>query len=172
MAFQRYGTMLIAAFYAAIVLIGWFTAMPFFERRASNGQTPVAAGNLHKHHVCGADMMPSTVSFVTAHGFKVAPSTQHDSCVPAVVTIIHISVIWFLVTSALGWGVVFLIRYCAMMADHAETRDEESVETLVHPFRGRASLVAPDHISTQVDEVVTLQAHHVGTTNSRNKIIS
>lgn len=156
--------MLIAIFYEVIVLIGWFTAMPFFERKASTGQTPVAAGDLHKHHVCGAEIMPSTVSFVTAHGFKVAPSTQNDSCVPAVVTIIHISVMWFLVASALGWGIVFLIRCCARMADHAETKDAEIAETLVHPFRGRAPPVALDHISTPVDAVVTLQAHHLGTT--------
>jgi len=152
--------MLTAAFYTVLVLVGLLTAMPPLARETNGGQTSSSAGNLYSQHVCGADIMPSTVSFVEAHGYRVAPSTHHYGCASAVVTTIHICVVWVLVASALGWGIVFLIRCFARMAHTAEDRDAERAEIVDHPRRGVIPLTVTGDISARIDEAVALQTHH------------
>lgn len=171
MAFRGTRTILTAAFYTVLALVELLTAKPHFERETNSGQTPSSAGNLYSHHVCGADIIPSTVSFVEAHVFKVAPSTQHDDCASAVVTTIHICVLWLLVASALGWGIVFLIRYFARMAHTAETKDAECAEAVEHPWRGITPLTVTGNIWHESIGLWFFK-HTMGTSNSKEQIDS
>lgn len=128
MALRANWITLIACIYIAAVLVWLSTAVPLFERSSGSEMSLSFAGSLHSHGVCETDTWLSTISFVKAHGFKVVPSMQKGDCVPAMVAIINVCVLWFLVASAVGWGITSLMRCCVRMGQGTETQDEERAD--------------------------------------------
>ena len=129
MAFSASWRLLLKMIYLAAVLIWKSTAMSLIDW-GSGEQMSFAAVNLESREVCRANLLGSTISFVKSHGFKIVQSSQQHGCLPAMVAIINVCVLWILVGSALGWGAIYLVEFCARTGRSVETGDEESGDAL------------------------------------------